>query len=98
VRDPYHRPVDRTLTTREAAPLRWLVDHGTPEAKEYADQVHRTRVVEGAISELEVYAILGEEGGFRISDLRMLLQHKLLRRLVLILLTPSSHIPNNPSA
>jgi hypothetical protein len=74
------------------------VDHGTPEAKEYADQVHRTRVVEGAISELEVYAILGEEGGFRISDLRMLLQHKLLSRLVLILLTPSSHIPNNPPA
>src|SRR6185295_2941406 len=42
--DEYHRPADRPLTADEVILLSWLMEHGTPDAARYADQIERVRV------------------------------------------------------
>ena len=40
-----HRPVRRSLSVAEAALVRWLIAHGTPNAQKYIGQVEMAEVV-----------------------------------------------------
>jgi hypothetical protein len=42
--DKYHPPTNPPHTADELMFLRWLMEHGTPEAARYADQIERVRV------------------------------------------------------
>jgi len=45
VKDRLHRRVSRSLTQDEDRLLRWMIEHGGPEAEAYVEQLGRLRVV-----------------------------------------------------
>ena len=71
----YRRQVNRPLSVAERALLHWLIEHGEPEARNYADQLDRVHVSSectcGCPSinfQLEGSARLGDDDWLIISD------------------------------